>query len=113
MLSLPFHDKGPPSHISSSINNNISRGSSPDLVSRTVTSLPTYNNASFRKKSKSGSNGGSGGFIMENPAAKGMSSMAQKEKQGKLRKEPSESTLPDFHAYDNPALVPSPVHIHI
>lgn len=29
----------------------------------------------------------------------------------KFRREPSESTLPDYQGYDNPALVPSPTRM--
>lgn len=127
VLSLPIPDihKGPSSN-SSSINNNLSRGSSPDLVSRTVTtqgssylnnpffhppsSTTAYGSASKNKKDSGALGLRGGGFVMENP---GVKTPTLKEKQSRLKKEPSESTLPEYHGYDNPALVPSPVHVHM
>lgn len=106
VLSLPLpdvHQRGPPSNISSSINNNLSRGSSPDLVSGAVT-LTSYSNSSKKKKGKEE------GLIVGNPMTMN-SAPSLREKQSRLRKEPSESTLPEYQAYDNPAMVPSPTHM--
>jgi len=106
ILSLPmnrdFAIRGPASHKSGSLNNNLSRDSTPDLVSRSVPSL--VNSASLTSdlgKGRSGSLGSNGG---DN---KSMMMMT------KYRREPSESTLPEY-AFDNPGLVPSPTHnIHM
>ncbi|CAL8113058.1 unnamed protein product [Orchesella dallaii] len=88
-FTLPRNSTESAPNLSNSVNNNASRVSTPDVVSRSESAIPvsvlSVKNLSYA----------------DPPLMKSQ----------KFRREPSESTLPDYLGYDNPALAPSPTHI--